>query len=260
MTTLTIKHFSCIDEAELTLSDLTILIGPQASGKSVISKLVYFFNDIIARHFRAIEDEIQFEPFRSSLSEEFKKWFPPSAWGARPFTISFSAGLFYVKITRMAARKGVHRQEVKINFSPWFETRYKEFLNASLQQKNESEKDDLRSHTVDYHWKLRESAEKKIKADLKDNYSSWQVFIPAGRSYFTSLGKALPAFEHSGLLDPLTVQFGRFFTSIREYRRRRMLHSRLSKRMRRSAQADIASSVQKQKRPPTEAASEYFSY
>lgn len=230
MATLTIKNFSCIDEAEITLSELTILIGPQASGKSVISKLVYFFNDMITLHFKSIEDEIQFEAFRARLSEDFKKWFPPSAWGTGPFAITYSAGSFFAKITRAATRKGVPPQEVKINVSPWFEARYKDYFVASLDRKKKSEKSDLRSYNMDFDWKLREAAEKKIKAELKTEYPAWQVFIPAGRSYFTSLGKALPAFEHSGLLDPLTVQFGRFFTSIREYRRRRVLHSRLSKR------------------------------
>jgi hypothetical protein len=44
------------------------------------------------------------------------------------------------------------------------------------------------------------------------------MFIPAGRSFFTSVGKAIAVFEHGGILDPITVQFGRIFASIRERR------------------------------------------
>ena len=46
MAELLIENFSCIDEAKINLARVTILIGPQASGKSVISKLVYFFTTL----------------------------------------------------------------------------------------------------------------------------------------------------------------------------------------------------------------------
>jgi predicted ATPase len=56
------------------------------------------------------------------------------------------------------------------------------------------------------------------------------LFIPAGRSFFTTVGKAIVAFEHAGMLDPVTQQFGRLFTSLREnrsayYRRSEKLNS-----------------------------------
>jgi predicted ATPase len=49
MADLYIQNFSCIDDAHLRLTRMTVLIGPQASGKSVISKLMYFFYDILSR-------------------------------------------------------------------------------------------------------------------------------------------------------------------------------------------------------------------
>src|ERR1700730_18192453 len=43
MQKLTIHHFGPIKDAEISLDRLFVLIGPQASGKSTIAKLVYFF-------------------------------------------------------------------------------------------------------------------------------------------------------------------------------------------------------------------------
>lgn len=48
--------------------------------------------------------------------------------------------------------------------------------------------------------------------------------------FFTTVGKAIVAFEHAGMLDPVTQQFGRLFTSLREnrsayYRRSEKLNS-----------------------------------
>ncbi|MBU7573795.1 MAG: AAA family ATPase, partial [Hydrogenophaga sp.] len=39
---------------------------------------------------------------------------------------------------------------------------------------------------------------------------------PAGRSFFTSIGKAIAAFEQGRVLDPLILQFGRLYTAYRE--------------------------------------------
>lgn len=43
---LTIKNFLVIKKAEVDIKRINVLIGPQANGKSIIAKLVYFFNSI----------------------------------------------------------------------------------------------------------------------------------------------------------------------------------------------------------------------
>lgn len=223
MTTLRVKDFSCVDEAELHLSQLTILIGPQATGKSVITKLVYFFYDILDRQFRALEDEDELEAFRTTLSTDFKKWFPPSAWGPKKFEISFTAGQFYVKVTRTGVRKRLMDSEnVRIVFSPWFERQYATTLKSYQDRRNARQSNRNRSPAIlDDFWRVRTAAIKTLEQDLGKDYVSWQLFVPAGRSFFTSIGKAIAAFEHSGMFDPLTVQFGRFFAAIRDHRRGR---------------------------------------
>lgn len=45
MEKLTVKNFLNIKDVEFNLSNINIIIGQQASGKSVIAKLVYFFKD-----------------------------------------------------------------------------------------------------------------------------------------------------------------------------------------------------------------------
>ncbi len=41
--TLTVKNFSVIKEAKLEFAKITVLIGPQASGKSLLCRLAFFF-------------------------------------------------------------------------------------------------------------------------------------------------------------------------------------------------------------------------
>lgn len=224
MATLTIREFSCVDEADIQLSQLTVLIGPQASGKSVISKLIYFFNDILSRQFVELEEDQTLEQFRATVSNDFNKWFPPSAWGPHKFEISFRADPFFVKITRMGAKKKVMDTEsIRINFSPWFEAQYVGLLKAVDERRKGRKQATL--HLDDF-WRVRQAARKTMEEQLKGDYVGWQLFVPAGRSFFTSIGKAIAAFEYSGMLDPLTVRFGRFFASIRDDRRSRMMHAR----------------------------------
>ncbi len=43
MRTLTVKNFSVINEAKLEFGKITVLIGPQSSGKSLLCKLAFLF-------------------------------------------------------------------------------------------------------------------------------------------------------------------------------------------------------------------------
>jgi predicted ATPase len=47
MRKLTVKNFSVIKDAELEFGKITVLIGPQSSGKSLLCKLAYFFGQIV---------------------------------------------------------------------------------------------------------------------------------------------------------------------------------------------------------------------
>ena len=47
MRKLTVKNFSVIKDATLEFGKITVLIGPQASGKSLLCKLAYFFEQVV---------------------------------------------------------------------------------------------------------------------------------------------------------------------------------------------------------------------
>jgi len=60
---------------------------------------------------------------------------------------------------------------------------------------------------------LERSIREDLRQTLKDEFVSSQIFIPAARSFFTSIGKAIAAFENSNILDPVTVLFGRMYSA-----------------------------------------------
>ncbi len=219
MPTLSIKSFACLDAAEIQIERITLLIGPQASGKSIISKLMFFFLDIPNRQFAAIEDQKSFEEFKAELVEDFKKWFPPSAWGKKKFKIRFSAGQYSAEINRSLGKTWRSKQRATVKLSPFFEREYKAALLSARQglKKISPRARELdASREFELFWRIRSATERRMKKALGKEYVESQLFVPAGRSFFTSIGKAISALERGVIVDPLTVRFGRFFASLRD--------------------------------------------
>jgi hypothetical protein len=46
--------------------------------------------------------------------------------------------------------------------------------------------------------------------------------VPAGRAYFTSIGKLVAGLEQADSLDPVTIKFARLFASVRDAKSRRV--------------------------------------
>jgi AAA domain, putative AbiEii toxin, Type IV TA system len=225
MPKLLISQFSCISHAEIEVSPLTIIIGPQASGKSVICKLLYFFYTVISQKSFDVEEYKEWKEFSNSVVSDFKFWIPPSARGGKKFIINFSAGPIELNIVRTISgnRAG---NNVKFTSSPFLEEQFS--LHRSLFTKRQA-KEDVKSRgdraILEDAWRIDSLIRKNMNEALKDDYYNTQSFIPAGRSFFTSMGKTIVAFDRSGLLDPVTVAFGRLFTGVRERWNRRTVYS-----------------------------------
>lgn len=210
---LSVTDFSCIKSADLALAPLTILIGPQASGKSVISKLVHFFYGLLLDQFQSIEDLQSVEEFKGQVKQRFKEWFPVDAWGNTKFCIEFSAGDYQVRLTRVQYNESLG-ENMRVWFSPFFEKQYKDALStfsAVVQKRGEASDIEF-----DAFWKIRETGIAVLRQHLKEDFLEVQTFIPAARSFFTSVGKTIVAFEQGRVLDPLTMRFGRLFANVRE--------------------------------------------
>jgi predicted ATP-binding protein involved in virulence len=213
-----IHDFSCIDYAELELKPITILIGPQASGKSLISKLIYFFADITNIQYRNAEDGDPLKLFQKQIRTNFYKSFPPLAWGGKAFKIQYVAGLLEITVERKISG-GKISDEVNVKTSEFFNKQYEDLLfNYKGISKKISDDDDFYRSSFERSWPIRRESVKNLKSKLKSEYVASQTFIPAGRSFFSNLGKAVAILEHGSPLDEVTKQFGRMFTSLLDRR------------------------------------------
>lgn len=214
MRRLTISNFSCIDYAQLELGRLTVIVGPQASGKSVICKLMYFCISLLQDQYSFAEEQKKLDSFKTHIRDKFREWFPVTAWGKKKFCIDFEAGDFQVRLTRVEY-KGRVSDNLRVSLSPFFEEQYQSLLDTVESLRKKSPEDDAHVE-YDIAWRLAVTSEKLLAKKLGRDFVSYQLFVPAGRSFFTSIGKAVFAFEQSRMLDPLTSLFGRIFAAYRE--------------------------------------------
>lgn len=214
MPKLIVSQFSCIDHAELNVAPLTVIIGPQASGKSVICKLLYFFYNIITVKFFDADEIDSWKDFQANLVAEFNIWFPSTAWGKKKFVITFSASPIEITITRTvsANRPG---KNVRLVASDYLRDQFTRFRKLIDERKSAVESS-KRPNAYEELFRIENLLRRSMERDLADNYFGFQTFVPAGRSFFTNIGKAVTVFERGGVLDPVTIAFGRLFTLLRD--------------------------------------------
>ncbi|VEP15315.1 conserved hypothetical protein [Hyella patelloides LEGE 07179] len=99
-----IKEFAGIKDITIEVKQINILIGPQASGKSIIAKLLYYFKNFIFEIMDAAEELKSVRDLNKEYQQKFKDYFPPSSWGNRNFSIRYYLNLDSIEISRKKPR------------------------------------------------------------------------------------------------------------------------------------------------------------
>ncbi|MCA6555667.1 MAG: AAA family ATPase, partial [Pseudanabaena sp. M114S2SP2A07QC] len=92
-----IKNFGAIEYAEIEIKKVLVLIGEQASGKSTIAKLIYFFKTLRDDIFNQIYQDQERDCFDENadiifvLQEKFYNWFG----SAKNFSDDFKIKFYY---------------------------------------------------------------------------------------------------------------------------------------------------------------------
>jgi hypothetical protein len=183
MRKLTVKNFSVIREAELEFGKITVLIGPQSRGKSLLCKLAYFLSkrllELAVDSISVIRSENE---FKNLAIGEFAERFPVSVSGTT-YSIEFEAGNYSIRILgRVADNVGTSALGVKqdtiinLEFSEQFSKLYAFMIDqvrngisggtSEIIQKNER-------------WT-------KLNLLLSDGFVIQSLYAPAERAFFTN--------------------------------------------------------------------------
>jgi len=192
-----VKDFITIKEALYEPKRFNIIIGPQATGKSLLVKLDYFFSEVFKLIYTYdILFEIDFN-FEKEVRKKFFKLFDKNIIKNYKFEIEFSLNDIKIKITNKEKTTFLFNEE----FFKLRENIRKEF--SDFKNKNSLENNPFLE--IDFFNQVT----KKNRA-LRN-----VIFIPAGRTYFATLSKSIfTLLAGDNKLDDLLLQFGSYYENV----------------------------------------------
>ena len=213
MQRLTVEGFGPIKGAELSLNDLMVFIGPQASGKSTISKLIYFFKSLRDEVLKLVsyaspDMGLSRAAFDTAVRAKFARFFGTTTH-LRNFEIRYEYG-DGVSLTLTLDQLGY----VLTSMSPVFVGEFDKIIGERIgYQQHLSSIDEMTRRSPTFAELERLQRERgEILKPLEDGINSLfgddseGVYIPAGRSLAATLSDQLQLLNVQNL-DFLTENF-----------------------------------------------------
>jgi len=199
-----IKNFLAIRSGKITLNAFTTIIGPQASGKSTIVKLVFFARNFVTRYFRTIADsERDIRNYKRDQLENFLYLFGDLEGYNEPFEVRYVLGTIEVTIKRKT-RNRIPAITIGKNLQD---------TGARLQRDHENydrrrSKNEHLGHpmVLPSYWNSTPE-----RAAFFESCPT-TLFIPASRSLFsTASDQLLSDLASEDELDPFMMHFGGYY-------------------------------------------------
>lgn len=202
-----IKNFSVIDDVEIDIKKINLLIGPQATGKSVIAKLVYFFKNIKKEMYATIMSGEGKRELNKRIRNIFNGIFPDYFLKEKSFELKYHFGDYFITITNEKAKS---YESIKISYSDNFS---KQFTTLLQYYNKESE---IEHDSPDSIQKFFDSISDRLDQFFYGTSPYKLVFIPAGRSFFVNIGRNIfTLLSQSAPLDHMLKEFGSFYEYIK---------------------------------------------
>jgi hypothetical protein len=201
---LRISGFAGLDGAEIGLGRINLFIGPQASGKSVAAKVLYFIKTFCDDAVQAITQGLSYTTFAEERVRQFDRYFPPAFRSQNGFRIEYT-----LNDASMVIEGG--KKMVTTISAPVWERMYRE---AGEHCKGEKESLVKNSMTPQMAVVLLFEA-----VFLKRWLPTPQIFIPDGRGnqfFFEELLKS-GEIKTQDMLDPFMVEYQKAYSWANRY-------------------------------------------
>lgn len=209
---ITIRAFAGVEAASIDVARVTALIGPQASGKSITAKLLYFFRGIWQSLYYSFDSDLDADSRKEYVKDQFRKYFPPETWGKEVFTVQYEFGETKVLLRRAPSRG--KPSDGLILYLPSFADDLFEKLSEFTAEAVEK----ARTHDLGYRrYEAWRRLEPELKLALHGHYFSSQLFVPAGRAFFSNIENNVFSFisRSEKKLDPFLTEFGEYFSYVK---------------------------------------------
>ena len=182
MERLSVSNFLSIKEISIEIAPITIVIGPQASGKSVLAKLAYFFRSIFTDELRQlIAAEKTINDLNEALRDKFVRNFPTYGWRDLGFKILYEND--NVSISIQNGQKGETLEiEISENLKSLISStidRYRKQVESLAVEDPEAATGNAPSIKL----QLLSHSYTTLRLSMPDFFRS-PIFIPASRSIY----------------------------------------------------------------------------
>lgn len=209
-----IKDFVGIKDITLDVKPINILIGPQASGKSVVAKLLFYFKSFISEILNAAERSKHKRELDQDFKSRFYEYFPSSSWGNANFKICYYVGEDFIEIYRKRKNKK-SSPEVVLNYSEFFKDEFVYLRNIIQKQNEKAAEQDMPVGVLsrlDFIYDIQRSFLRDVAKKVPQVVTFSQLYIPAGRSFFATLKSSIFTFlSENKAVDPFLVEFGNYY-------------------------------------------------
>ncbi|MEG4520009.1 MULTISPECIES: AAA family ATPase [unclassified Microcoleus] len=216
---LIVRNFAGIKNLEIEIKRINILIGPQASGKSVCAKLLFYFKNFVWEILSVVNNEQTKRNLDSNYSKTFEEYFPPDCWGKQDFFIRYEISNVFIEVSRKQDTKG----RVSLSYSDFFKKQLADLRNLLKKAREESSEITLSNNIINSslfgHKFLKDHLVESLGSSIGREAAFNQLFIPAGRSFFANLQSNIFSFLSSNnTLDPFLRSFGSTYETIKKLR------------------------------------------
>jgi hypothetical protein len=195
MRKLTVKNFSVIKDAELKFGKITVLIGPQSSGKSLLCKLAYFLGgEIIGIAVESLLNNEPWSDFLQTVVREFETRFSTTGWLTTDFKASFSSQHYSVELRGVGDPQN---PKIEFNFIDEFQ---KLFVMIRNNLENQPSNPGISRN------ELRQDLWVRLSLMINTKRAQANVYIPSGRALYTGQAISISALQNPDL-DQITRRF-----------------------------------------------------
>lgn len=227
MQKLMIKNFGPIQQAEIQIKDVLLFIGPQASGKSTISKAIYFFKSLRDDLFRYVLDILNgVEPpppnnsvanFSRRARDKFLGIYGPVSHFTSMYLHYSYGNDVYVEVAPAAENAAYTNIWLNDRFSQEFKplvTRTVRFKQDAEKKKRDRFLSSSEALMLDAEERaFIQSVEKQVNEIFADDQEV--IFLPAGRTLITTMSDQISNVDLSVNLDDLMRAFIRRINNLK---------------------------------------------
>lgn len=207
---LEIKNFLCIENVNIEIRRYLILIGPQSSGKSIISKIIWWARLTISDMYFDIQNDFTYRDIIRNSKEKFENLFNLNSI-EKDMHIKYISGDFCIEVSK---QKG---KNIKVVLCKSLMSTIKTLVSDFRERKSQVSEDGPRS-TSSNQRERRKYFNRLISDKTNDQTTARSpIYAPAARSFFSQIEDSLFFFlSNNSRLDPVIEDFGTYLRWIKD--------------------------------------------